>query len=53
MDAYGELIRLLDEKRKEEREYNNARWEETKKFFREVKEHGRIKVKVAHEQVRG
>ncbi len=49
MDAYKELVRLIDEKRLEDRAYDDARWEETKKFIREVKEYGCIKVEVAHE----
>lgn len=49
MDAYGELIRLLDEKRKEERAYNDARWEKMKKFIGEVKENGCTEIEVAHE----
>ena len=53
MDAYTNLLKLLDEKRLEDRAYDNARWEETKKFYREVKENGCIKVEVAHESARG
>jgi hypothetical protein len=52
MDAYSDLIRLMDEKRLEDRAIDNARWEETKKFIREVKANGCNEVKRVHEYKR-
>lgn len=52
MDAYKELVRLIDEKRLEDRAFEYARWEKTKKFYREVKAHELNETKGTYESSR-